>query len=232
MSQIQSQQVQRVFRLLRRLRTGRRYAVAELAELCCASRRAVLRDIQLLREFDYPVAVDSQTQRWYLETDQPQPWSLKLSVEEAALLALAVELSPLRRAPSVAAQIDSALAKILEPLPDSQKLEIRRVLSLCELEGGYRASRPEAGESLLAVLHALRSGRNLRVTYQDAGDGVTTVMMIPHRLLFSSDAWHLIGRSQGDREPLQVEVRQIRSAVAVDGQQVNGMACGPEQTEL
>jgi predicted DNA-binding transcriptional regulator YafY len=216
MTQIQSQQLTRLFRLLGLLRSGKRYAVGELAEVCSASRRAILRDIQLLREFDYPVAVDSRTQTWYMTADGPIPPSQGLTSEEAALLALAAELSPLRHAPAVAAKIASALAKILEQFPQPQSEEIRRLVSLCELEGGHLATRADTGDSLLAVLYALRSGKNLRVTYREADDAVTTTRMIPHRLAFSGNAWHLIGRSQTGRKPLRLEVTRIRHAVPVD----------------
>ena len=212
MNRVPSNHVERIFRLLVQLQSGR-YGVVELAERCSCSRRAVQRDIQVLRDFNYPVAMDSRSQRWYLATDWSDPQSPALTPEEAALLTLAAQLSPLRRAPSVARQIDSALTKIFETFPSPQKEEIRRLLALCELEGGHSAERREAGEALLGILCALRLGKKLRVTYCDADDQVATVTIIPYRLVFSRNAWQLIGRTRSGRKPIQVEVGRIRRAV-------------------
>lgn len=213
MSQAPSQ-IERLFHVLSRLQSGRELGIVELAEQCACSRRAVMRDIRLLRQWDFAISEIGGTQTYVLRGSKSAV--CPLDAEEVMLLALAVELSPLRRLPVLAAKIGDALLKLLEPFPPSQRQEIRRLLSLCEVEGGARRERPDVGELLLAVLYALRSGRDLRVVYRGDGDQRISCKIRPYRLLLAGGSWHLVCRLASDESIIRLDIGTLQQAVPVE----------------
>ncbi len=204
-------QTERILRLLAQLGSGRASTVTELAEKCLSNRRAVMRDIELLRRFGYAIEHDGCQQTYQLRDERRIGGASSLGAEELDLLAVAVALSPIRRIPEVENRVFAAWNVLLGERSPQEQTEIRRLFSLCEVIGKTREPSAFSGKWLFRVLRALRLGQNLRITYLPSQGGRTIADIIPHRLAFSQDEWRLDGRLKADRSPLSVGIHAIRN---------------------
>ncbi len=217
-------QIDRILRLLAHLRSGSANTVTELAEKCMSSRRGIMRDIEILRSFDYAIEYDDCKHTFQLRDQRRIRGAKSLGAEELGLLAVAVALSPIRRVPDVENRITAAWNTILGEFPPEEQMEIRRLFSLCEVIGGTWGTTTLLGKLLLRVLRALQLGQNLRITYLSSDGARTTADVIPHRLVFSHDEWQLDGRLRIDRSPLSVTIRMLRNVVPLE--EGSGMGTG------
>ena len=209
------QQTERILRLLAQLRSGRASTVTELAEKCMSNRRGVMRDIELLRSFDYVIECDGSQHTYQLRDERRICAGSSVGAEGLGILAIAMALSPIRRVPEVENQISAAWDTLLRELSFQEQTEIRRLCSLCEVNEETRGASTFSGKMLLRVFRALCLGQNLRITYLSSDGGRTIADIIPHRLVFSQDEWRLDGRLKADRSPLSVGVHAIRDVASL-----------------
>ncbi len=69
----QVRKIQRLFKVVERLQTGRRHSAAELAHLCSCSVRTTFRDIKLLTDAGLPIMHDDSRQGYWIPTERAFP---------------------------------------------------------------------------------------------------------------------------------------------------------------
>ncbi len=182
----------RLLRLLSLLQTPREWPGSELAERLGVSPRTVRRDIDRLRELDYPVQASMGAAGGYrLAAGQAMP-PLLLDDEEAVAIAVGLRAAAGQTVEGIEESSVRALAKLSQVLPSRLR---RRVAALSlATESVLGSDGPTVDpDDLAAISSAIASAERLRFRYgkpdgsEEAGRHVE-----PHRLVCTQRKWYLV----------------------------------------
>jgi predicted DNA-binding transcriptional regulator YafY len=180
----------RLLRLLSLLQTRPDWSAAELAERLGVSARTIRRDIERLRDLDYPVHATRGVAGYRLGAGAALP-PLLLNDEEAVAVAVG-----LRTAAAGVSGIEEAslgaLAKLEQVLPTRLRRRVNAVqASTLPIPGD--GPGPRVDPAVLAVLAvACRDRERLRLDYRDHHGAVGRRAVEPYRLVSWGRRWYLV----------------------------------------
>lgn len=197
----------RLLALLGLLQSRPQWSAAGLAERLDVTERTVRKDVERLRELDYPVdAVRGRTGGYRLGHHGRLP-PLLLSDEEA--VAVAVGLTVVQGLEESSAQ---ALAKLEQILPDRLRRRVGSLRGSAEAAPATTDSNvedPAVDAALLGELAAaIRDHEALRFYYRDE-----PVTAEPYRLVNWQQRWYVVGRvvADGRWHPFRVDWMRLRT---------------------
>ncbi|MFJ3892450.1 helix-turn-helix transcriptional regulator [Streptomyces sp. NPDC090083] len=183
----------RLLALLSLLQTPRDWSGDDLAERLGITSRTVRRDIDRLRELDYPIrSVKGPAGGYRLEAGTRLP---PLLFDDAQAVALAVALRTGAAGTTVAEDASRALATLRQVMPPRlrHRIDLVRVTAVrppAEADGTPQAD----AQVLMELSRAVRAHEELRFAYVPGpgttGDGVRRVE--PHHLVTWRHRWYLV----------------------------------------
>jgi len=182
---------QRLLTLLSLLQTPREWSGSELAQRLGVSPRTVRRDIDRLRELDYPVQATMGVYGGYrLAAGTAMP-PLLLDDHEAVSTAIGLRTVAAHALPGADEAAVRALAKLEQVLPTRLRSRVRSVSAATETLAPASDSPVDTG--ILTVLAAAIGGREqLRFGYRSNAGARTRRLVDPHRLVAAGQRWYLV----------------------------------------
>ncbi|MFF8712135.1 helix-turn-helix transcriptional regulator [Streptomyces sp. NPDC015184] len=198
---------ERILRLLSLLQARVEWSGAELATRLGVSARTLRRDVDTLRELDYPVeAVKGPGGGYRLGAGCKLP-PLVLDDDQAIAIAVA-----LQTAPATVTGIDDAVGRALTTLRRTMPARLRaatEALDFTALRNYWELAAPPVDIAILRTVGAaIRTTRVLRFDYRDA-DGTVPAPgepgfrppreVEPHHLVVWAGRWYLVAREHRQR---------------------------------
>lgn len=180
----------RLLRLLTLLQTRREWPGAELAERLGVSTRTVRRDVDKLRELDYPVnAGTGPGATYWLGAGAALP-PLLLDDDEAVAVAVALRTAAGGGVAGIGETALGALVKLEQVLPSRLRHRIGalQIATVPVASGGVSVD----ADVLTAVATACRDRQQLRFDYRGHGGGESVRRTEPHRLVSWGRRWYLV----------------------------------------
>jgi predicted DNA-binding transcriptional regulator YafY len=184
----------RTLRLLSLLQTHRYWPGAELAERLRVSPRTLRRDIGRLRELGYPVQAQRGAEGGYQLAAGAALPPLVVDDEEAVALAVGLQAAAQGAVEGIAESSVRALAKVVQVMPARLRRRAE-ALSAMTVPGSWASTARASVDSgiLTIVALACRDSERIRFSYT-AADGQHTARHVePHRLVWLSRRWYLVG---------------------------------------
>lgn len=202
----------RTLRLLSLLQTRRSWSGAELAERLGVSARTLRRDIDRLRDLDYPVSATTGVGGGYrLEAGAALP-PLLLDDDEAVAIAVGLRTAADGTVAGLEESSLRALAKLERVLPARLR---DRVSALQTYTVPLTAAGPTvAADVLTTITQACRDHERLRFGYRSRADVASDRLVEPHRLVVAHRRWYLVAwdTDRGDWRTFRVDrLRSPRS---------------------
>lgn len=182
----------RLLRLLSLL-TGRpRWSAAELAAELDVTTRTVRRDIDRLRQLDYPVeSVSGPAGGYRLGGRGRRLPPLLLDEDEAVATAVCLRAGAMGSVRGVEEAATRALATLEQTLPARLRPRVQ-ALGHATVALPRGTDTPVDPEVLLALAHGCRAAERMRFAYT-ARDGTRTRRLVdPHRLVHAGRRWYLV----------------------------------------
>jgi len=202
----------RLLTMLEVLQARGRVGGRELAEGLGVDPRTVRRYTVKLEELGIPVQTERGPGGGYRLRPGYKLPPLMLTDDEAAAVVLGLIAARQTGIATQGASLDDALAKILRVLP----AELReRVAALEEhLTTMWSASRssPPATEVALAIAHAIRTGRRVRIRYATPDRRERDRVVAPYGMVFHSGRWYLAAHDDPSGEVRTFRVDRVRTA--------------------
>lgn len=180
----------RLLRLLTLLQTRREWSGAELADRLGVSTRTVRRDVDKLRDLDYPVHAGMGTTGGYRLGGGAKLPPLLLDDEEAVAIALGLRTAAGGSVAGIGEASLRALVKLEQVLPSRLRHRID-ALQVSTVEAGITAPTVDA-EVLTAVAAACRDHHRLRFDYRGHTGGESVRVTEPHQLVAWGRRWYLV----------------------------------------
>ena len=180
----------RVLRLLSLLQTHRFWSGDELADRLDVSERTLRRDVERLRELDYPVHATRGTGGGYwLEAGAAMP-PLVLDDDEAVAVAIGLRTAAAAGVEGVGEASVRALAKLEQVLPARLRPQ---VAALAAATSPLVSAVPTVAPDVLATLaRACRDGERVRFGYRRRDGAASERLVDPHGLVPSRRRWYLV----------------------------------------
>ena len=180
----------RLLRLLSLLQTPRDWTGAELAERLDVDVRTVRRDIDKLRNLDYPVHAVPGAAGYRLGAGAKLP-PLLLDDDEAIAVAIGLRTAASGSVAGIEETSLRALAKLEQVLPSRLRHRVNLLHSVT-------VTLPAAGptvdpETLTVIAAACRDHHRLRFDYRSHDGTPTGRVTEPHRLVHTGRRWYLVG---------------------------------------
>jgi predicted DNA-binding transcriptional regulator YafY len=180
----------RLLRLLSLLQTRPEWSGVELADRLGVSTRTIRRDIERLRELDYPVHAARGVAGYRLGAGATLP-PLLLDDEEAVAVAVGLRTAAAGVSGIEAASL-GALAKLEQLLPARLRRRVNALQAATLPLPGDRPG-PRVDPAVLAVLAvACRDRERLRLAYRDHHGSVGRRALEPYRLVSWGRRWYLV----------------------------------------
>lgn len=199
--------IDRLFAITVLLQARRRVRAADLAAIFEVSERTIYRDMEALNESGIPIIATpgegyELSEGFYLPT-------IQLSNEEAKALFLGAELLKSQTGGSLLGSIESALAKLVDTLPQPVTEEVARLVEV--LHFYVQPGRLDLDDPrLLALQNAIHEKRVVWVRYHSYNQDETTEREIePESLHYSDGAWYVSGYCRMRREPRSFRLSRI-----------------------
>lgn len=187
----------RLLALLGLLQTRGTWPGAQLASCLGISERMLRKDVERLRELDYPVDSTRRPAGGYRLGEHGRLPPLLLDEKEA--VAVAVGLGAVATVPGIEETSALALAKLEQMLPERLRRQVRAIRDGSEvgpLDTATNAATPPVDPTLLAELaHAVRDRVGVRFSY---GDHEAPIEADPYRLVSWQQRWYLVARQGPD----------------------------------
>ncbi len=203
--------LERLFRLIRLLRSGRSYGADLLADEVGCARRTLFRDIALLETAGVPVRYDRGDHTYSLDRSFFMP-AVSLSMEEVLAVMLATRKAlPIMVAPDHPALVSAAM-KIESTLPIPMQELGHSLIELTDVRE-WPTSDHESVDAICTTLRiALTDRQKVILRYDSYYEGkVIDVVVHPHRLMFAQRGWYLIAFSESDDETRTFKLERITS---------------------
>ena len=201
--------LERLFRLIRLLRSGRSYGADLLAEEVGCARRTLFRDIALLETAGVPIRYDRRDHTYSLARSFFMP-AVSLSMEEVLAVMLATRKAlPIMVAPDHPALVSAAM-KIESTLPIPMQELGRSLIELTDVRE-WPTSDHESVDAISTTLRrALHERRKVTLRYDSYYEGkVIETVVHPHRLMFAQRGWYLIAFSEREGETRTFKLERI-----------------------
>ncbi|MDP9844527.1 helix-turn-helix transcriptional regulator [Streptosporangium lutulentum] len=187
----------RLLRLLSLLQTRREWTGPELAERLGVTVRTVRRDVERLRELDYPVhATLGKIGGYRLEAGTAMP-PLLLEDEEAVAIAVGLRTAAGAAVEGIEETSLRALAKLEQVLPDRLRRRVAALHAATVPLDGPPAGPGAAPGTLTVLAAACRDHERVRFVYRDRDDRETRRLVEPHALVAASRRWYLVAYDTG-----------------------------------
>ena len=190
---------QRLLTLLSLLQTPREWSGTELAQRLGVSPRTVRRDIDRLRELDYPVQATMGVYGGYrLAAGTAMP---PLLFDDAEAVSTAVGLRTVAAHALTGADEAAvrALAKLEQVLPTRLRSRVRSVGAATEVLAD-RTGSPVDTETLTVLAAAIGAGEQVRFGYCANSGAETRRLADPHRLVAAGHRWYLVAFDRERRD--------------------------------
>ncbi|WP_040741804.1 helix-turn-helix transcriptional regulator [Nocardia tenerifensis] len=182
----------RLLQLLSLLQTRREWTGPELAERLGVTVRTVRRDIDRLRELEYPVRASLGSVGGYrLEAGADLP-PLLLDDEEAVAITLGLRSAAQGAVAGIEESAARALVKLQQVLPARLRGRVDAVDSATVSLGGPAAGPRVDPETLVVLAAAARDGERIRFRYRDKSDAESKRFAEPHSLVAAGRRWYLV----------------------------------------
>ena len=180
----------RLLRLLTLLQARREWTGLELADRLGVTVRTVRRDVERLRELDYPVAATPGVAGGYrLESGAAMP-PLILDDDEAVAVAMGLRTAVGGTIGGIEETSVRALAKLEQVLPSRLRRRINALQSVVvPMLGGGPAVDPK---TLTVIAGACRDHERLRMDYTSAHGTAHSRVVEPVRLAWTGRRWYLL----------------------------------------
>jgi len=180
----------RLLRLLALLQTRPQWPGSELAARLEVTPRTLRRDIQRLRDLDYPVhSLPGVAGGYRLGSGAALP-PLQLDDEEAVAVVLSLRSSAAHMLTGLAEASLSALTKLDQVLPARLN---QRLSALQHATVALDSPEPVIDPALLTLLAAAcRAHQRVRLNYTDRGGTATQRQIEPYRLVSGGYRWYLM----------------------------------------
>ena len=195
----------RLLRLLSLLQTRREWTGSELAERLGVTVRTVRRDVDRLRELDYPVdATPGVAGGYRLAAGAAMP-PLVLDDEEAVAVAMGLRTAVGGTIGGIEETSVRALAKLEQVLPSRLR---RRVNALQSVVVPMTGGGPTVDPGILTIIaNACRDHERLRMDYRSAHGTALRRIIEPVRLAWTGRRWYLLAwdTDRGDWRTFRVD---------------------------
>ena len=179
----------RLLRLLSLLQTRDDWSGAELAQRLGVTTRTLRRDVERLRELDYPVHATQGTAGYRLGAGASLP-PLLLDDDEAVAVAVGLRTAPDSSVARIEEAALRALIKLEQVLPSRLRYRVNTMHTATVRVGG---SGPAVSpDTLMAIADACRRHERLRFDYSSPRGGDTVRTVEPHRLVSFIRHWYLV----------------------------------------
>ncbi|MCX4747994.1 transcriptional regulator [Kitasatospora sp. NBC_01287] len=180
----------RLLRLLTLLQSHREWSGQDLADRLGVSTRTVRRDVDKLRDLDYPVNAVKGIDGGYRLGAGAQLPPLLLDDEEAVAIAVALRTATGSGVAGIGERALRALVKLEQVLP----ARLRHRVSALQPSAVHTPSAAPAvdAEVLTTIGTACRDHRQLRFDYRGHGGNASTRLTEPHELVTWGPRWYLV----------------------------------------
>ncbi|WP_158884755.1 helix-turn-helix transcriptional regulator [Amycolatopsis anabasis] len=179
----------RLLKLLALLQTRREWSGAELAERLRVSTRTVRRDVDKLRDLDYPIQVDMGPAGGYRLGAGAELPPLLLDDEEAVAVAVGLRTATGSSVTGIGETALRALVKLEQVLPPRLRHRIDALrVSTVEIPGTPSVD----ADVLTAIAAACRDRQRLRFDYHGHHGEESVRITEPHELVTWGRRWYLV----------------------------------------
>ncbi|MBF6165968.1 WYL domain-containing protein [Streptomyces gardneri] len=216
-----TQTAARLLQLLSLLQTRREWSGPELAARLGVTVRTVRRDVERLRELEYPVVASLGAIGGYrLEAGAALP-PLLLDDEEAVAITLGLRGAAQGAVVGIEESAARALVKLQQVLPSRLRRRVDAIDTTTVSLGGPAAGPRIDPEVLVALAAAARDNERIRFRYRDKADAETSRLAEPHSLVSAGRRWYLVAWDvgRGDWRTFRVD--------RVTAPQPTGIRCAP-----
>ncbi|WP_280250797.1 helix-turn-helix transcriptional regulator [Nocardia abscessus] len=183
---------ERLLQLLSLLQTRREWSGPDLAARLGVTVRTVRRDVERLRELDYPVVASLGAVGGYrLQAGAALP-PLLLDDEEAVAITLGLRGAAQGAVSGIEESAARALVKLQQVLPSRLRRRVDALDTTTVSLGGPAAGPMIDPEVLVALAAAARDGERIRFRYRDKADAQTSRLAEPHSLVSAGRRWYLV----------------------------------------
>lgn len=180
----------RLLRLLSLLQSRAQWTGAELAERLGVTERTLRRDVDRLRELDYPVGgVRGVAGGYRLGAGGKLP-PLLLDDDEAIAVAVSLRTAANGSITGIADTAISALIKLERVLPARLRNQVAALHEATDALPGWSGT-VDTGV-LTAIAGACRDHTRLRLAYTDYNGNITNRLVEPHKLVHTGRRWYLV----------------------------------------
>ncbi|WP_067806526.1 helix-turn-helix transcriptional regulator [Nocardia beijingensis] len=187
-----TQTAARLLQLLSLLQTRREWSGPELAARLGVTARTVRRDVERLRELEYPVVASLGAIGGYrLEAGAALP-PLLLDDEEAVAITLGLRGAAQGAIAGIEESAARALVKLQQVLPSRLRRRVDAIDTTTVSLGGPAAGPLVDPEVLVVLAAAARDGERIRFRYRDKNDSESSRLAEPHSLVSAGRRWYLV----------------------------------------
>lgn len=187
-----TQTAARLLQLLSLLQTRREWSGPELAARLGVTVRTVRRDVERLRELEYPVVASLGAIGGYrLEAGAALP-PLLLDDEEAVAITLGLRGAAQGAIAGIEESAARALVKLQQVLPSRLRRRVDAIDTTTVSLGGPAAGPLVDPEALVVLAAAARDGERIRFRYRDKNDSESSRLAEPHSLVSAGRRWYLV----------------------------------------
>ncbi|NXY95214.1 WYL domain-containing protein [Streptomyces sp. BR123] len=180
----------RLLKLLSLLQSHREWPGTELAERLGVSRRTLRRDVQRLRDLDYPVQATQGTAGYRLGAGAKLP-PLLLDDEEAVAMVVCLRSGADRAVTGVEESALRALVKLEHVLPARLRHRVS-TLDNATVRVGAAPAPAVSADTLMVIAEACRRHERLRFDYTTPRLGPRIRSAEPHSLVNFDRHWYLV----------------------------------------
>ena len=191
--------IDRLFAITVLLQARRRVRAADLAALFEVSERTIYRDMNALNETGIPV-ISTPGEGYELSEGFYLP-TVQLTPEEAKALFLGAEMLKAQAGGVLLGHVESALAKIVDSLPEAVSAEAARLVEI--LRFFVQPGRMDFEDPRLLVFQqAIHEKRVIWIRYHSYNqDEITQREIEPEALHYNDGTWYVSGYCRLRREP-------------------------------
>jgi predicted DNA-binding transcriptional regulator YafY len=219
---MKQKQLARKIGLIKLLQKDQSATADQLAHAFSVSKRTIFRDLDALRDAGVEVRFDAPRQCYRLGPHFELRLG-QLSADEAAILIVAAQVSPLYANKHYWEEIHQATGKLLERLPPGERQRVVRWLDALnvtcddpvanrhveDLDDPHprfvptpafaRRNRPDPDQILYTLMEAIRNGHDVRLAIHETGRTDCRTRVTPEELILSPAGWTLKGHSTWHR---------------------------------
>ncbi len=183
----------RTLRLLSLLQTHRYWPGTELADRLGVSVRTLRRDVDRLRELDYPVEAQRGVDGGYQLAAGAALPPLMIDDDEAVALAVGLHTAAEGAVEGIAESSVRVLAKVVQVMPTRLRRRVEALRAMTVPAGWGSPARAGVDPGVLITLAlTCRDSEQLRFGYTAANGRRTDRQVEPHRLVCLERRWYLV----------------------------------------